>query len=165
MELDLATLTYLGKHDFIPGTDARVRDKAPDGTLALELDGGTVALGPALAQLLFVEQVYAEGVAVCSADERLISSLGGALLGSLIASRRWREVGGGLGLPAPSAHAGCRRYGPAVTFSSWLTPKRLSTAAELRAARPVLAWPEAKAALIASSASPAAVATSGWIPW
>lgn len=57
VELDLEALTYLDKHGFVPGTDARVRDKAPDGTLALELDGGTIALGSALAQQLYVERV------------------------------------------------------------------------------------------------------------
>lgn len=57
VELDLEALTYLGKHGFIPGTDAQVRDKAPDGTLALELNGGTIALGLALAQQLYVEHV------------------------------------------------------------------------------------------------------------
>jgi DtxR family Mn-dependent transcriptional regulator len=56
IEIDTESLTYLSTHGFIPGTDARVRDKAPDGTLTLELDGAgqTIALGPALAEQLYV---------------------------------------------------------------------------------------------------------------
>jgi len=38
----------------VPGVDAEVRSKAPDGTLTLALDDGTIALGPALASQLFV---------------------------------------------------------------------------------------------------------------
>ena len=54
VEIDLESLTYLSEHDFVPGVDARVRSKAPDGTMTLELPEGTIALGPALAQQLFV---------------------------------------------------------------------------------------------------------------
>ncbi len=57
VELDFEALTYLSTHGFIPGTNARVRDKAPDGTLALDLDGATVALGSTLAQQLYVARV------------------------------------------------------------------------------------------------------------
>ena len=48
------SLTYLSDHKFTPGAGAKVRSKAPDGTLTLELDDGTIALGPALASQLFV---------------------------------------------------------------------------------------------------------------
>jgi DtxR family Mn-dependent transcriptional regulator len=54
VEIDTDSLTYLGTHGFVPGTDARVKAKAPDGTLTLELDKGTIALGPALAEQLYV---------------------------------------------------------------------------------------------------------------
>jgi DtxR family Mn-dependent transcriptional regulator len=57
VEVDLDALEYLDSHSFIPGADAQVRAKAPDGTLTLDLDGGTIALGPALASLLYVERV------------------------------------------------------------------------------------------------------------
>ncbi|MBW3668690.1 MAG: metal-dependent transcriptional regulator [Actinobacteria bacterium] len=57
VELDFETLTYLSAHGFTPGADAKVRSKAPDGTLTLELDKGTIALGPILAEQLFVAQV------------------------------------------------------------------------------------------------------------
>ncbi len=57
VELDFEALTYLGLHGFIPGTNARVREKAPDGTLALELDGATVALGSALTRQLYVARL------------------------------------------------------------------------------------------------------------
>ncbi len=53
VEIDLESLTYLSVHGFVPGTGARVRAKAPDGTLTLELRDDTIALGPALAQQLY----------------------------------------------------------------------------------------------------------------
>ena len=57
VEVDLDALIYLDSHGFIPGVDAEVRAKAPDGTLTLALDEGTIALGPALASQLFVARV------------------------------------------------------------------------------------------------------------
>ena len=54
VEIDIESLTYLSAHQFVPGADARVRARAPDGTLTLELDAGTIALGPALARQLYV---------------------------------------------------------------------------------------------------------------
>ena len=57
VEVDLDALIYLDTHKFIPGADAEVRARAPDGTLTLELRDGTIALGPALASQLFVERV------------------------------------------------------------------------------------------------------------
>src|SRR3954462_10902888 len=49
VEIDLDSLTYLNEHGFRPGASAAVRAKAPDGTLTIEVDGDTVALGPGLA--------------------------------------------------------------------------------------------------------------------
>ncbi len=56
VEIDMPSLTYLSEHDFTPGTGATVRTKAPDGTITLDIeaDGGSIALGPALAAQLFV---------------------------------------------------------------------------------------------------------------
>ena len=55
VEIDQESITYLSSHGFTPGTDARVRAKAPDGTLTLELhDNDVIALGPSLAQQLYV---------------------------------------------------------------------------------------------------------------
>ena len=54
VEVDMDALVYLDDHGFVPGTDAAVRSKAPDGTLTLELRDGTIALGPTLAGQLFV---------------------------------------------------------------------------------------------------------------
>jgi DtxR family Mn-dependent transcriptional regulator len=56
VEIDFASLEYLDTHGFVPGTSARVRAKAPDGTLTLELSPGkaTIALGPAIAAELYV---------------------------------------------------------------------------------------------------------------
>jgi DtxR family Mn-dependent transcriptional regulator len=53
VEIDIDSLTYLSDHHFTPGAGATVRSKAPDGTLTLDLDDGTIALGPALAAQLF----------------------------------------------------------------------------------------------------------------
>ena len=54
VELDLPALTYLSEHGFVPGAEAEVLAKAPDGTLVLDLGGATLALGPALARQLYV---------------------------------------------------------------------------------------------------------------
>lgn len=54
VELDQASLRYLDEAGFIPGASATVRTRAPDGTLVLELDGRTLALGQALCRRLFV---------------------------------------------------------------------------------------------------------------
>jgi DtxR family Mn-dependent transcriptional regulator len=54
IEIDLDVLSYLSEAGFIPGADALVSDRAPDGTLTLELGEHTIALGPALAEQLFV---------------------------------------------------------------------------------------------------------------
>jgi DtxR family Mn-dependent transcriptional regulator len=54
VEIDLDSLAYLSAHGFLPGTTARVDSCAPDGTLILNVGAGTIALGPALAQQLFV---------------------------------------------------------------------------------------------------------------
>jgi len=59
VEADWDALVYLSVHGVIPGRDAVVRDRAPDGTLTLELDGGrpgqrTVAVGPDMARQIFV---------------------------------------------------------------------------------------------------------------
>ncbi len=54
VELDQSSLAYLSSHGFLPGTEAVVASRAPDGTLILDLGTGTIALGPALAQQLFV---------------------------------------------------------------------------------------------------------------
>ena len=54
VELDMASLEYLDEHGLIPGRAARVRDRAPDGTITLEVDGKTVALAPGISQQVFV---------------------------------------------------------------------------------------------------------------
>ena len=54
VELDQDSLTYLSSHGFVPGTEATVTSRAPDGTMILDLGAGTIALGPTLAQQLFV---------------------------------------------------------------------------------------------------------------
>ena len=54
VELDQESLSYLSSHGFVPGTEATVTSRAPDGTMILDLGAGTIALGPTLAQQLFV---------------------------------------------------------------------------------------------------------------
>ncbi|MEA2900899.1 MAG: DtxR family transcriptional regulator, Mn-dependent transcriptional regulator [Actinomycetota bacterium] len=54
VEVDMEALVYLDDHGFVPGTGAEVTAKAPDGTLTLTLDEGSIALGPGLASQLFV---------------------------------------------------------------------------------------------------------------
>ena len=57
VELDMASLAYLDEHGLIPGRSARVRDRAADGTLTLDVGGTTVALTPAICQQMFVAAV------------------------------------------------------------------------------------------------------------
>jgi DtxR family Mn-dependent transcriptional regulator len=54
VEHDAESLTYLGDHGLTPGTTARIEARAPDGTLTLAFDGGTVALGPAMTRRMYV---------------------------------------------------------------------------------------------------------------
>jgi DtxR family Mn-dependent transcriptional regulator len=54
VEVDLGALEYLSEHGFVPGVGAEVRSKAPDGTVTLDLDGSSVALGPAMCRQLYV---------------------------------------------------------------------------------------------------------------
>lgn len=54
VELDMAALRYLDDAGFVPGTTAKVAARGPDGTLMLELEGGTLALGRDLSEKLFV---------------------------------------------------------------------------------------------------------------
>jgi hypothetical protein len=54
VENDMASLTYLSDHNITPGAGATVTAKAPDGTHTLELEEGSIALGPALASQLYV---------------------------------------------------------------------------------------------------------------
>jgi len=54
IEIDLESLAYLSENGFIPGTDAKVTSRAPDGTLTLLMGTHTIALGPALAEQLYV---------------------------------------------------------------------------------------------------------------
>ena len=53
VELDYEALVYLDEHGFIPGKQGRVAARGPDGSLALDVGGDTVELGPALARLLY----------------------------------------------------------------------------------------------------------------
>jgi DtxR family Mn-dependent transcriptional regulator len=57
VEIDPAAMSYLSEAGFIPGANAQVSAKAPDGTLTLQLAEHTIALGNVLAQKLFVSAV------------------------------------------------------------------------------------------------------------
>jgi DtxR family transcriptional regulator, Mn-dependent transcriptional regulator len=54
VEIDTESLAYLSSSGFVPGAAATVASRAPDGTLTLDVGGHSLALGPALAQQLFV---------------------------------------------------------------------------------------------------------------
>jgi DtxR family transcriptional regulator, Mn-dependent transcriptional regulator len=54
IEINLDSLAYLSAHGFVPGTEAIVASRAPDGTMILDLGPRSIALGPSLAQQLFV---------------------------------------------------------------------------------------------------------------
>ncbi|MDQ4069600.1 MAG: metal-dependent transcriptional regulator [Actinomycetota bacterium] len=56
VEVDLEALVYLDDHGFIPGADAEVRARAPDGTVTLDLHEGSIALGPSLTSQLYVSR-------------------------------------------------------------------------------------------------------------
>ncbi|MGH8980353.1 MAG: metal-dependent transcriptional regulator [Acidimicrobiales bacterium] len=57
LELDTDALRYLDSHRFVPGADATVAARGPDGTLLLDVAGSTVAFGTDLARRLFVSVV------------------------------------------------------------------------------------------------------------
>ena len=54
VEHDAESLSYLGDHGLTPGTTALIQARAPDGTLTVEVDGATIALGPAMTQRMFI---------------------------------------------------------------------------------------------------------------
>ncbi len=54
VEFDQDALIYLDEHGFIPGAEATVAARGPDGTLVLEVGEGTVVLGAPLARQLYI---------------------------------------------------------------------------------------------------------------
>ncbi len=54
VELDHDVLKFLEDHKLMPGYDVGLVDVAPDGTRTLEVDGQRVALGPQLADNLWI---------------------------------------------------------------------------------------------------------------
>ena len=54
VELDIETLVYLDDHGFRPGACAEVKDRAPDGTLTLAVNGVAMAVTPVLGAQLHV---------------------------------------------------------------------------------------------------------------
>jgi DtxR family Mn-dependent transcriptional regulator len=54
VEFDLNALVYLEQHNFIPGAQATVVARGPDGSLVLEVGEDNVVLGASLAALLYV---------------------------------------------------------------------------------------------------------------
>jgi DtxR family Mn-dependent transcriptional regulator len=54
VELDHDVMKYLEDHSLVPGKVIEMTDIGPDGTLTLKVEGRTVALGPALADNLWV---------------------------------------------------------------------------------------------------------------
>ncbi len=54
IEHERDALSYLGGHGLTPGTTAVIRDKAPDGTLTVQIGESTIALGRAMTERMFV---------------------------------------------------------------------------------------------------------------
>jgi DtxR family transcriptional regulator, Mn-dependent transcriptional regulator len=54
IEIDAEASEYLSTHGFVPGARGAVVSRSDDGTLTVELDSGTVELGPKLARQLYV---------------------------------------------------------------------------------------------------------------
>ena len=54
VEIDSDALHYLSTHGFLPGVEAIVSSRAPDGTLTLDLGDHSFSLGPGLAAQLYV---------------------------------------------------------------------------------------------------------------
>lgn len=57
VEVDDNALEYLSSSGFIPGVEAKVVTRGPDGTLTLDVDGRSAAFGPAISRQLFVESL------------------------------------------------------------------------------------------------------------
>ena len=60
VEIDVASLSYLSAHHFTPGAEATVTSRAPDGTITLDLGERSMALGPAIAQQMYVAAAAAD---------------------------------------------------------------------------------------------------------
>ena len=56
VEIDTESLTYLGENGLIPGAEARVQARAPDGSLTVQLDHVAIAVSPALASQIYVTE-------------------------------------------------------------------------------------------------------------
>lgn len=54
VELDMTALEYLDEHDFRPGSTGQLRERAPDGTMVIDIDGTAVAIGRSLGSQLYV---------------------------------------------------------------------------------------------------------------
>jgi DtxR family Mn-dependent transcriptional regulator len=57
VETDPAALVYLSEHGIIPGRDAVISDRAPDGTLTITIDDDrSVAVGAAMSRQIYVDR-------------------------------------------------------------------------------------------------------------
>ena len=54
VEIDVASVGYLDEGGFVPGVEARVLERGPDGTFVLSVGGDVLPLGPRLCERLFV---------------------------------------------------------------------------------------------------------------
>jgi DtxR family transcriptional regulator, Mn-dependent transcriptional regulator len=57
LELDLSVMRFFEESGLLPGAELRILSEAPDGTLTLEISGDQVALGPHLADNLWVRPI------------------------------------------------------------------------------------------------------------
>ncbi len=72
VEIDLETLVYLDAHGFRPGATALVLERAPDGTLTLDVGTGTIAIGESLAVQLYVDEPETTEAASVLGSPRLV---------------------------------------------------------------------------------------------
>jgi DtxR family Mn-dependent transcriptional regulator len=57
LEVDMASLMFLGDHGFVPGAAATVSDRRPDGTVVLDVDESQFDVAADLARMLYVAAV------------------------------------------------------------------------------------------------------------
>ncbi|HYH28512.1 MAG TPA: metal-dependent transcriptional regulator [Actinomycetota bacterium] len=57
LELDLSVMKFFEESGLLPGAELRIASEGPDGTLTLEVEGRGVALGPHLADNLWVRSL------------------------------------------------------------------------------------------------------------
>ncbi len=60
VEIDTESLTYLGENGLVPGANAQVQARAPDGSLTMQIDHVAIAVSPALASQIYVTEAESQ---------------------------------------------------------------------------------------------------------